>query len=114
VYGSREELQADLDVWLREYNDSRPHQGRWCFGKTPDADLPRRNADDEGENDRSLTASDTKPDRSVGPGRAETGSSEEGQASSGEGHAAGRETEDGMNKCPLRINLAADEAQETT
>ena len=20
---------------LREYNESRPHQGRWCFGKTP-------------------------------------------------------------------------------
>jgi transposase InsO family protein len=35
VYGSLEELQTDLDVWLREYNESRPHQGRWCFGKTP-------------------------------------------------------------------------------
>jgi hypothetical protein len=21
--------------WLAEYNESRPHQGRWCFGKTP-------------------------------------------------------------------------------
>src|SRR5580704_6511871 len=28
-------VQADLDVWVREYNESRPHQGRWCFGKTP-------------------------------------------------------------------------------
>ena len=35
VYCSLEELQADLDAWLREYNESRPHQGRWCFGKTP-------------------------------------------------------------------------------
>ena len=35
VYGSLDELQADLDVWLREYNVSRPHQGRWCFGKMP-------------------------------------------------------------------------------
>ena len=31
-----------------------------------DADLPRCNADDEGENDRSLTASDIEPDRSTG------------------------------------------------
>src|SRR5262249_25547984 len=30
------------------------------------AGLPRCNADDEGENDRSLTASDIKPDRSTG------------------------------------------------
>ena len=29
------ELQADLDVWVREYNEERPHQGRWCFGKRP-------------------------------------------------------------------------------
>jgi hypothetical protein len=35
VYRSIDELQADLDAWLREYNDQRPHQGRWCFGKTP-------------------------------------------------------------------------------
>jgi transposase InsO family protein len=33
-YGSIEELRADLDAWLREHNESRPHQGRWCFGKT--------------------------------------------------------------------------------
>jgi hypothetical protein len=30
-----EELEADLDAWLREYNEGRPHQGRWCYGKTP-------------------------------------------------------------------------------
>jgi pimeloyl-ACP methyl ester carboxylesterase len=35
VYRSLDELQADLDAWLAEYNGSRPHQGRWCFGKTP-------------------------------------------------------------------------------
>ena len=35
VYRSIDELQADLDVWIREYNETRPHQGRWCFGKTP-------------------------------------------------------------------------------
>jgi transposase InsO family protein len=27
--------QADLDAWITEYNETRPHQGRWCFGKTP-------------------------------------------------------------------------------
>ena len=35
VYRSIDELQADLDAWVREYNEVRPHQGRWCFGKTP-------------------------------------------------------------------------------
>ena len=27
--------RADLDAWIAEYNEKRPHQGRWCFGKTP-------------------------------------------------------------------------------
>jgi transposase InsO family protein len=35
IYGSLAELQADLDGWIRSYNEERPHQGRWCFGKTP-------------------------------------------------------------------------------
>ena len=35
VYRTLDELQADLDAWLVEYNYRRPHQGRWCFGKTP-------------------------------------------------------------------------------
>ena len=35
IYSSIIELQADLDAWIRSYNESRPHQGRWCFGKTP-------------------------------------------------------------------------------
>jgi transposase InsO family protein len=35
IYGSIAELQADLDEWIRSYNEARPHQGRWCFGKTP-------------------------------------------------------------------------------
>jgi integrase-like protein len=33
IYPSLEELQADLELWLREYHEERPHQGRWCFGK---------------------------------------------------------------------------------
>jgi transposase InsO family protein len=35
IYRTIDELQADLDAWLVEYNHRRPHQGRWCFGKTP-------------------------------------------------------------------------------
>jgi len=35
LYRSIEELQADLDAWMREYNTKRTHQGRWCYGKTP-------------------------------------------------------------------------------
>lgn len=35
IYRSLEELQEDLDEWLRYYNEERTHQGRWCYGKTP-------------------------------------------------------------------------------
>lgn len=35
LYHSLEELQADLDAWLKQYNEERTHQGRCCYGKTP-------------------------------------------------------------------------------
>ena len=35
IYRTTDELQTDLDAWITEYNQHRPHQGRWCFGKTP-------------------------------------------------------------------------------
>jgi hypothetical protein len=35
LYDTIESLQADLDLWMREFNETRPHQGKWCFGKTP-------------------------------------------------------------------------------
>ena len=35
VYRGVDELQVDLDTWIVEYNQTCPHQGRWCFGKTP-------------------------------------------------------------------------------
>jgi transposase InsO family protein len=35
IYRTIDELQADLDSWIADYNQLRPHQGRWCFGKTP-------------------------------------------------------------------------------
>jgi len=35
LYATLEELQNDVDAWLREYNEQRPHSGKFCFGKTP-------------------------------------------------------------------------------
>ncbi len=35
VYTSLEQLQADVDEWLLQYNRERPHSGRYCYGKTP-------------------------------------------------------------------------------
>ena len=35
IYTSTDQLQSDLDVWIAAYNSERPHQGRWCYGKTP-------------------------------------------------------------------------------
>jgi hypothetical protein len=35
IYRSLDELQTDLDARITGYNEHRPHQGRWCFGKTP-------------------------------------------------------------------------------
>ena len=35
LYDSLETLQADLDMWIKEYNEQRTHSGKHCFGKTP-------------------------------------------------------------------------------
>jgi transposase InsO family protein len=35
LYQSLEELQVDVDEWVRKYNEERPHSGRYCYGKTP-------------------------------------------------------------------------------
>ncbi|MAU14429.1 MAG: IS481 family transposase [Muricauda sp.] len=35
VYKSIEELQNDLDQWVKWYNTERTHTGRHCYGKTP-------------------------------------------------------------------------------
>ncbi len=35
LYPGLDALQRDLDQWTQEYNEARPHQGRWCYGKTP-------------------------------------------------------------------------------
>ncbi len=35
IYRTLAELQADLDEWIRQYNEERPHSGKYCYGKTP-------------------------------------------------------------------------------
>jgi transposase InsO family protein len=35
IYTTLTDLQSDLDGWLREDNEERVHQGRWCYGRTP-------------------------------------------------------------------------------
>jgi len=35
VYRTIDELQDDVDNWLLEYNEERPHSGKYCFGKMP-------------------------------------------------------------------------------
>lgn len=35
IYNSLEELQIDVNEWLRKYNEFRPHSGKYCYGKTP-------------------------------------------------------------------------------
>ena len=35
LYRTLEQLQTDLDAWLREYNEERSHSGKYCYGKTP-------------------------------------------------------------------------------
>jgi transposase InsO family protein len=35
IYPTLADLQADWERWRKEYKEERPHQGRWCSGKTP-------------------------------------------------------------------------------
>jgi len=35
IYSSIDELQADVDVWLKHYNEERPHRGYRNMGKRP-------------------------------------------------------------------------------
>jgi transposase InsO family protein len=35
IYATLDERQKDLELWLGEYNEARPHSGKYCFGKTP-------------------------------------------------------------------------------
>ena len=35
IYNNLEELQQDVDLWIKQYNELRPHSGKYCYGKTP-------------------------------------------------------------------------------
>lgn len=35
LYRNLDELQTDVDEWIKQYNETRPHSGKYCFGKTP-------------------------------------------------------------------------------
>lgn len=35
IYHSVDDLKIDADEWIRNYNTSRPHSGKHCYGKTP-------------------------------------------------------------------------------
>lgn len=35
LYTTLDELQADLDEWVEQYNRERTHTGKYCFGRTP-------------------------------------------------------------------------------
>jgi transposase InsO family protein len=53
LYDSLESLQADADAWIREYNEVRPHSGKYCFGKTPrQTFLDAKHLSDEKQLDR--------------------------------------------------------------
>jgi hypothetical protein len=39
IYRTIDELQTDLDAWITEYNQHRPHQGPLVLRQDPDADL---------------------------------------------------------------------------
>jgi transposase InsO family protein len=53
LYCSLDDLQADVDSWIREYNEDRPHSGKYCFGKTPSQTLlDAKHLSDEKQLDR--------------------------------------------------------------
>jgi len=35
LYQSVEQLQVDVDEWVKSYNEERTHSGKYCYGKTP-------------------------------------------------------------------------------
>jgi len=35
IYSTLDDLQNDLDEWIKYYNQERPHSGKYCYGKTP-------------------------------------------------------------------------------
>ena len=74
LYTSLEEMQTDLNVWIKQYNNDHTHSGKYCFGRTPmqtfydSKQLAKaRRIDELLQNDVNFTM----------PGKTETGSAEE-------------------------------------
>ena len=63
LYDTIESLQADLDLWMREFNEVRSRQGKWRFGKPPcRPSLTRSRSRSREKNlNRSSRLSDTPP-----------------------------------------------------
>jgi hypothetical protein len=73
LYTSIEEMQADLDIWIAEYNEERTHSGKYCFGKTPmETFISSRNLALEKRIDQLLEKTTFNPS-----GKTESGSAEE-------------------------------------
>lgn len=59
LYHTLEELQVDVDEWLRKYNHFRPHSGKYCYGKTPyQTFLDSKHIANEKQLDKQLVLSD--------------------------------------------------------
>lgn len=68
LYRGLDELQADLDEWMGEYNRERSHSGKYCCGKTPwQTFLDSKHLAQQKMLDRTLTTSSDFPEK-----RAET------------------------------------------
>jgi len=70
LYTHLEQLQTDVDAWLLEYNENRPHSGKYCFGKTPlQTFLESKHLAEEKQLDRFLVAA-SEDSLSLRPARA--------------------------------------------
>jgi len=68
LYRGLEELQADLDQWIGEYNRERAHSGKYCYGKTPlQAFLDSKHLAQAKMLDRTLTTSADSQDERAEP-----------------------------------------------
>ena len=59
IYRSIDELQADLDAWLVEYNYRRPTSRPLVLRQDPDADLSRRTTTGKGKTHGGMTTGDS-------------------------------------------------------
>jgi transposase InsO family protein len=68
LYRGLEEVQADLDQWIGEYNRERSHSGKYCYGKTPlQTFLDSKHLAQAKMLDRTLTTSADSQDKRAEP-----------------------------------------------